>query len=73
MPNCLENETLEHFLLDCPRSKQVWKKKAEAGFKIQINAMSVYFGIFDPSLSQDEYNYYYTILLLLLLLYALSR
>lgn len=64
MPKCDEEETLEHFLLECYRSKEVWDKMKTMGLKIEINMVSVFYGIFKEKLSKSKYDFLWYIMCL---------
>ncbi|XP_072301706.1 histone H2A-like [Eucyclogobius newberryi] len=44
MPNCEEEETLEHLLMDCYRTKEIWDRLKTIGLNFHLNYCSVVYG-----------------------------
>ena len=49
MPHCNEKETIEHLLVECERSKQIWTIMRGIGLNLQCNVDMIYanFNAFD--------------------------
>ncbi len=57
MADCQEDETIEH-LLQCKRSKQVWKMMSSVGLNIDVNYNAVMYEVLSenfPLLKKDIY------------------
>ena len=59
---CQEEETLEHFLLECQRSREVWRRITQIGLDVDINYKSVKYGIFKEKLSVQVKELYWQII-----------
>ena len=63
IPNCDEEESVEHLLVDCQRSKLVWGKMSqELGLKINVNYKAVMYGVFDEKMTVLEQDFYWLII-----------
>ena len=60
--NCTENETIEHLLLNCQRSKDVWRKMASIGFNINVNFNSVMYGVFSEQMPRSHQEFFWIII-----------
>ena len=58
---CDEDETIEHLLVDCQRSKVVWGKMPQIGFNINVNHNAAMYGVFIDKVSHTEQEFYWTI------------
>ena len=54
MTNCNEDETQQHLLMDCYRSKEVWDKLVVYGVNFELSYKSVMFCMVDESLSEKQ-------------------
>lgn len=58
MTYCKVDETLEHFLIECPRAIKIWILMKSIGLKINVNMSSLSFGYFNEHLSMKEKEFY---------------
>ena len=57
--NCDEDETIEHLLMECQRSKYIWKKLSQIGFYVKLTHIAVMHGIFEESLSAMDQEFFW--------------
>ena len=56
-----EDETIEHLLVDCHRSKFIWEKMAQVGFNINVTHNAIMYGVFDERLSAMEQDLFWSV------------
>ena len=59
--NCNQDETVEHLLVDCYRSRLVWGKMKQIGLKINVHYNAAMYGVFDERMTAGEQDFYWTI------------
>ena len=63
MDNCNIDETIEHLLVDCERSKYVWEEMARIhGLSVKITYNAAMYGVFDEQLSSMDQEFYWTVI-----------
>ena len=62
MPSCGQDETLEHLLLECDRTKEVWSLMKDIGIDFKMEPDAIFYGIFDPNVNDTVQDLFYLIL-----------
>ena len=60
--NCMEPETIEHLLLQCPRSIHIWKMMTDLGLKVTITEKAIMHGIFTESFNEKQAAFFWYII-----------
>ena len=61
MENCDEDETIEHLLVDCQRSRFIWEKMSQVGFNLNVTHNAIMYGVFDESLSPMNQDFFWLV------------
>lgn len=61
MENCNDDETIEHLVLRCQRSREVWGRMPSIGFNINVNLKAVMYGVFQENMSSMHRDFYWTL------------
>lgn len=59
---CDEDETIEHLLIHCTRSADIWKRLKGIGLDFDVNVKSVMFGIFNEPLVKNVAGFFWYII-----------
>lgn len=62
MPNCSDEENLEHVLLDCYRTKEIWDLMRSIDFDLCINPKTVFHCVFDTHMDDNTKDLWWTII-----------
>lgn len=62
MPLCNCDETLEHLLLECSRTKEVWKDMQRIGVTIRLEPRSIFYGILDSCVAEKHRDLFFQVI-----------
>lgn len=54
MSNCPDDETVEHLLIKCQRTKEILQNITEIGMKFDVCMKSVIYGVFKENWSPEK-------------------
>ncbi|MGL5820184.1 MAG: reverse transcriptase domain-containing protein, partial [Sarcina sp.] len=59
---CTEDETVEHLLINCPRSVDIWQKVKDLGIDISIDERTIMYGVFGNKMKKNIEELYWLII-----------
>lgn len=62
LSDCNENETVEHLLIECERTKELWWSMKLIGFNVDINPRYVLYGVFNENLPKNTREFYWLVI-----------
>ena len=62
MPNCDEDETIEHLLVECQRAQYVWGEMAQIGLNFKITNNAIMYGVFEERMSTMDQEFFWTVI-----------